>query len=378
MKDKGLTTMNVRTINRNRVYNYIYQKKTTYKQQIVAELEMGLSTVSHNLKLLEEDGLILREGFFDSTGGRKAQKIQINPQFRMAVGIGLQKHMIHLAVIDLYGTSVHQETVAFDYYPENGYYRQLGLYLEEFLQKNKVPKEKLLGVTISTQGIISSDGTSVDYGVLIDNSNMKLANFQEYIPYPCRLEHDSKAAAYLESWNHRELRNAIVFLLNRNLGGALILEGNVHQGTHMHSGTIEHLCMDREGPLCYCGQRGCLETYCSANALAKKAGMEIPDFFQALRGEQPSENLKDIWKTYLEDLALAIRNLNMVFDGAVIISGYLAPYFQREDTLYLLQKINASTPFPLKEEQMLLGTHGQYTPAIGGALCHVKEFMTSV
>ena len=44
--------------------------------QIVQDLQMGLSTVSQNLNLLEKEGLIDRNGYFDSTGGRKAQAIQ--------------------------------------------------------------------------------------------------------------------------------------------------------------------------------------------------------------------------------------------------------------------------------------------------------------
>ena len=45
---------------------------------------------------------------------------------------------------------------------------------------------------------------------------------------------------------------------------------------------------------------------------------------------------------------------------------------------YLLRQINSMTPFELKEEQILVGTHGQYTPAIGAALFYVKEFIQSV
>ena len=41
-------------------------------------------------------------------------------------------------------------------------------------------------------------------------------------------------------------------------------------------------------------------------------------------------------------------------------------------------QINSMTPFELKEEQILVGTHGQYTPAIGAALFYVKEFIQSV
>ena len=65
-------------------------------------------------------------------------------------------------------------------------------------------------------------------------------------------------------------------------------------------------------------------------------------------------------------------------DAPIIISGYLAPYFTEEDTDYLLEQINSMTPFELEKEQLLVGTHGQYTPAIGAALFYVKEFIHSV
>ncbi len=51
----------------------------------------------------------------------------------------------------------------------------------------------------------------------------------------------------------------------------------------MHSGTLEHMCIHPDGPLCYCGSRGCLETYCSANALEQAAGMPAKEFFPLLR-----------------------------------------------------------------------------------------------
>ena len=77
MSEKGLTTISLKKINRAKVYQYIYQKKATSKLQIVQDLQMGLSTVSQNLNALEEDGLIERNGYFDSTGGRKAHAILI-------------------------------------------------------------------------------------------------------------------------------------------------------------------------------------------------------------------------------------------------------------------------------------------------------------
>lgn len=55
MKEKGMTTITLKKINREKVYQYIYQQKETSKLQIVQDLQMGLSTVSQNLNELEND-----------------------------------------------------------------------------------------------------------------------------------------------------------------------------------------------------------------------------------------------------------------------------------------------------------------------------------
>lgn len=377
MSEKGLTTIALKKINRSKIYQYIYRSKLTSKLQIVQDLQMGLSTVSQNLNLLENEGLIEKNGYFDSTGGRKANAIQIVSDFRISIGVGILKNMFHITAIDLYGNTVYTDTIPLTYSNTAAYYQQITDKVKDFIEKKQYPEDKILGVSIATQGITSPDNTTVIYGNIMNNTGMRLKDFSRHLPYPCHLEHDSKSAAFLELWNHPELDSAVVFLLNRNLGGAIITNHQIHQGCSMHSGTIEHICVNPDGPLCYCGNRGCLETYCSANSLEQASGMTIKEFFPLLR-EKKSPQLIQIWEDYLKHLAFAMKNLNLVIDAPIIISGYLAPYFTEDDTDYLLRQINSMTPFELKEERILVGTHGQYTPAIGAALFYVKEFIQSV
>ena len=377
MSEKGLTTIALKKINRSKIYQYIYRSKLTSKLQIVQDLQMGLSTVSQNLNLLENEGLIEKNGYFDSTGGRKANAIQIVSDFRISIGVGILKNIFHITAIDLYGNTVYTDTIPLTYSNTAAYYQQITDKVKDFIDKNQYPENKILGVSIATQGITSPDNSTVIYGNIMNNTGLRLKDFSRHLPYPCHLEHDSKSAAFLELWNHPELDSAVVLLLNRNLGGAIITNHQIHQGRSMHSGTIEHICVNPDGPLCYCGNRGCLETYCSANSLEQASGMTIKEFFPLLR-EKKSPQLIQIWEDYLKHLAFAMKNLNLVIDAPIIISGYLAPYFTEEDTDYLLEQINSMTPFELEEEQLLVGTHGQYTPAIGAALFYVKEFIQSV
>lgn len=377
MSEKGLTNISVKKINRSKVYQYIYRKKITSKLQIVQDLQMGLSTVSQNLNLLEQDGLIEKNGYFESTGGRKANAIQIVSDFRISIGIGILKNMFHITAVDLYGNTLYTNTIPFPYSNTPDYYKQVTDKIKEFIAINQYDEEKILGVSIATQGITSPDHSTVLYGNIMNNTGMILEDFSRYLPYPCYLEHDSKSAAFLELWKHPELDSAVVFLLNRNLGGAIITNHQIHQGSSMHSGTIEHICINPDGPLCYCGNRGCLETYCSANALEQAAGMNIKDFFSLLR-EKKSPQLTQIWKDYLHHLAFAMKNINLIIDAPIIISGYLAPYFLEDDIANLTKHINVSSPFALNKEHIFVGTNGQYTPAIGAALFYVNQFIHAI
>lgn len=389
MSETGLTTIQLKKINKSKVYHYIYQQHTTSKLQIVQELQMGLSTVSQNLTLLEQDGYIQRNGYFDSTGGRKAQTIQIVPDFRISIGIGILKEMFHMTAIDLYGHILDMETISLSYADTDAYYKQMTEKIQAFITSHHYDPQKILGISIATQGITSSDHTTVTYGKILHNTGMNVDHFSSRLPFACHLEHDSKSAAHLELWNHPELDSAIVILLNRNLGGAIITDRHIHQGSTMHSGTLEHMCVNPDGPLCYCGNRGCLETYCSADALEQTSGMPIPDFFHSLReisrhtadtdtDEKKSSQISQIWEDYLNHLAFAMKNLNLIIDAPIILSGYLASFLTEEDTQYLLKQINAATPFPLRKEQILVGTYGQYTQAAGAALYYVETFLNTL
>ena len=323
MSEKGLTNISLKKINKSKVYQYIYRKKTTSKLQIVQELQMGLSTVSQNLNLLEQEGLIEKNGFFESTGGRKANALQIVSDFKISIGIGILKGMFHITAVDLYGNAFYTDTIPLPYSNTPDYYKQVTDAVKEFISSRQYDNGKVLGISIATQGITSPDHTTVLYGDIMNNAGMKLDDFSRYLPYPCYLEHDSKSAAFLELWNHPELDSAVIILLNRNLGGGIITNHQIHQGISMHSGTLEHICINPDGPLCYCGSRGCLETYCSANALEQAADMPAKEFFPLLR-EKKSPQIIQIWKDFLNHLAFAMKNLNLVIDAPIILSGDLS------------------------------------------------------
>lgn len=376
MKISGLTTMEIKKINKSNVYQCIYNSPAISKQQIASSLLMGLTTVTQNLKLLEEEGLIERKGFLESTGGRKANAIRIVPDFRISVGIEILKDRIYITAVNLYGKTIAWETYLAPFSSAKAYCKNLGDKLHAFLRTHKIAEKVVLGVSIALQGIISSDGTFVSYGKILNHTSLKLRDFQEFIPYPCRLVHDSKAAAALEIWHKKEFQDSVILLLNENLGSAVVLQGVIHHGLHSHSGTLEHLCADPEGPLCYCGKHGCLETYCSAGSLQNACQTTLEDFFKDVRQKKPEA--VSLWLNYLQHLASALRNLTVILDVPVILSGYLSPYLLEEDIDVLYDFLEASCPFSFRRDFIHISSHGFLAPAIGAALNDIDSFLASV
>ncbi len=372
MKDLGMTTKEVKKINRGRVYGLIYRERSISKQAISQKLNMGLTTVTQNLKNLEDEGWICKTGYYESTGGRKARAIEIVKNARTAIGVFILKHKIIFAAVDLYGNIICRSSAERNFEADEGYYRFLGEEVSRFAGAAEPDSRKISGVGIAVQGIISPDGCRITYGELLGKKEIETGELTKFIPYKCVLEHDSKAAAYAEIWGQPGISDAVVFLLNKNLGSALIVGGEVHHGKSMHSGTIEHMCIVPNGRKCYCGGHGCLEAYCSAESLQREAGgMPFDDFFDLVRGGDKKNSR--IWKKYLSRLADAVRNINTVIDSDVIISGFLAPYLFRQDLDFLKEKTTQTPFFNNREIDIVRGKFGEIAPAVGAALPFVKK-----
>jgi len=86
------------------------------------------------------------------------------------------------------------------------------------------------------------------------------------------VENDAKTAALGEAWigAGRGVRDLVYVTVSTGIGGGLILGGQLYRGAQGTAGEIGHVTVDPEGPLCYCGNRGCLEMLASGPAIARQ------------------------------------------------------------------------------------------------------------
>lgn len=75
-------------------------------------------------------------------------------------------------------------------------------------------------------------------------------------------------------------KNIVGFFVGTGMGGGLILNGSLYTGNQFKAAEYGHMILDPEGPLCNCGQRGCLEAFSS------KQGMSAYIRQQAARGRE--------------------------------------------------------------------------------------------
>jgi glucokinase len=95
---------------------------------------------------------------------------------------------------------------------------------------------------------------------------------EERLGVPARLENDANAAALGEHvyGAGRGCRHLIYMTVSTGIGGGLIIDGRLYRGATGVAGELGHMTIEPDGPLCGCGNRGCLEALASGTGIAAR------------------------------------------------------------------------------------------------------------
>lgn len=365
----------IKKINYADVYHYIYSNDKCSKQAIANSLRMSLPTVTQHLNLLLDGGFIETCGQLKSQIGRKAVAYSIIPDARVSIGVEILQNALTMAVIDLYGHIQFNKICSVPFSCTDSYYKAVCEEINLFIAESGYIRDHVLGISFALQGLVSQDGRSVIYGKILDCTGLSVQSFEQYLDYPCMFVHDSECAAMTELWDRQELSDALYLSLGYHLGGAVIIGGEIQSGRTGRSGTIEHMTLVPDGLPCYCGQKGCMECYCSANSLLSP-GEDLDSFFDAKK--RGNEDHQRRWEQFLTYLAIAINNMHMVIDTEVILGGHLTPYMTEQDLDYIMAQMQKVTAFPEKESFLSLGKRKSSPFAIGAALYYTKNFLQNM
>lgn len=364
----------IRNHNLKEVYHLVYKNRITSKPDIAGLLSVSLPTASQRINELIEEGLVREDGFLKSTGGRKAAAIRFNSNLHTAIGLYIKKDCIELAAIDLYGEIISSKTHHITFENNELYCALVANHVNSFFIELNMPSESLLGVGMCIQGLANSTGDRIEFGPIPAASGFSASDVGRFLPfvYSPFLKHDTELAATYASWRNPEIENALYLVLNQNIGGAVILNGQTHKGNTQPSGLIAHMTLNPHGKPCYCGKKGCVEAYCSGNALLEDfTNDDYESFFKKLRDGE--DKYVSRWDDYLSDLSLAIYNYQVLLNTEVLISGTLAPFITAEDLKELSRKVSDRTGF--SKEVPSIKQIGKNNVAPGAALYFVVKFL---
>lgn len=140
---------------------------------------------------------------------------------------------------------------------------------------------------ISAIGVATPGSMDIPAGVIIAPPNLKpwrnvpvRKHIEDAFGLPTAFQNDANAAAYGEYWAGagKEFHSMVLFTLGTGIGGGIIIDDRIFEGAHSHGGELGHTKIDvHNGRLCGCGQRGCLETYCSATAVVARTLEALAD-----------------------------------------------------------------------------------------------------
>ena len=155
--------------------------------------------------------------------------------------------------------------------------------VDQMIKESGINKKKLHAIAACAPGVIDQDS-----GIVLFTPNLPWRDYDIKTPMenkfgvPFYIGNDVNLGVLGEYkfGAAKGYKNVVGFFVGTGMGGGLILNGKLYTGNKFKAGEYGHMILDPEGPLCNCGQRGCLE------AFASKKGMTAYISQQAARGRK--------------------------------------------------------------------------------------------
>lgn len=332
----------LKNFNRRTVLGYIRRNGTATKAGLASVTGLTFMAIKKILAELQELNLI-RDGQMESGGmGRKAVSYVINENYRYTIGIHINKFITGIALLNLRGQILAIERYSMDkeFENQNDFVTMLVEAVNRVIEKSGVKRDDILGIGVGAPGPLDCES-----GVILTPPNMPML---DYLPlketlegrtgFPVFLNKDTNVIAFAEYWyrNNRECSNLAYVEVDMGIGSGIIIDGKLNVGANCIAGEFGHITIDLNGPLCNCGNRGCLEAMSSGIAVLRMLGEQLENQKDhPLYHKRNSLTIEDVFEmTDKKDLltisilnrsafyvGVAVSNLINTFDPEMIILG---------------------------------------------------------
>ncbi len=241
------------------------------------------------------------------------------------IGLDLGGTKIEGVVLDASGSVLRRERLPTG--AERGY--------EAIVETTARLAEDLLATAPDVAAIgIGTPGAVSRRSGLMRNSNTQCLNGRDLpgdlarrLGRPLIVENDANCFALAEALHGAGRGHRVVFgvIMGTGVGGGIVIEGRLHAGPQHIAGEWGHHSIDPAGPDCYCGQRGCVETYLSGPALEARyrdsggGAASVAEIAAAARaGDAIAAR---VMRDFLDYFGRALANLINILDPDAIVLG---------------------------------------------------------
>lgn len=300
MRIKKATHQDTKEHNRDLVLKTIFETETVSRAEIARITRLTRTTVSEVVTGLLEEGLVREVGIGSSIGGKSPILLSLVKDSRYMISLNLGHDQFCGAVVNLRGEIKEMESV-----PVSGRdgEQALGLVyeiLDQLVEKQWTP---MVGIGVGTPGLVNTREGMVVNAVNLDWQNLPLAALlQARYHMPVHIMNDSQAAAigeYVYGGGYRADENLVVINIRQGIGAGILVNGRLFQGDAGGAGEIGHMVVQDDGPLCRCGNHGCLETLASERAVVQRAKALASAYPSSALGRDPeSINLQAVQRAF--------------------------------------------------------------------------------
>ncbi|WP_141861778.1 ROK family transcriptional regulator [Kribbella jejuensis] len=277
------------------ILDLIRSSGTVTRVDLAEQSGLTGASISRVVKRLLADGLIIETGYGDPTGGKRATLLQFNPRARHAVGIAVDTPSTTYVVTDMSGRVIEQlSTRGIGKEAPATAVQRITAELEDLIVKAEIEPSTLVGVGVALAGrqgrggtrMLRRDAEKYAWEPFAVRDTLKAA-----IDHPIVVENDSTCAAIGEFWAGKipSANDFATVYMAAGFGLGLVTNGDVYRGSSSNVGEIGHMVLDVNGPQCWCGGQGCLESLAAPAAVVARAEQhESLAVELGLRGRQSS------------------------------------------------------------------------------------------
>jgi predicted NBD/HSP70 family sugar kinase len=276
----------LRERNRLRVVDALRQRGAISRSDIARETGLSRSTVSSLVADLQAAGLVVEREVATTPrgpeGGRPPVLIALDQSAGALVGIDFGHRHVRVAVADLSYTVMAERTAAIDVDAAGHDALDLAAGLaDQLLEEAGVDRGRVLAAGMGLPGPIDRQTGLVHSRAIIPSLDGidTAVEMRMRLGMPVHLDNDANVGALGEAtFGAGEGVEVMAYLrLSAGIGAGLVIGGRPFRGARGVAGEIGHVLVDPQGPICRCGNRGCLETFASPPALCELLRRVIHD-----------------------------------------------------------------------------------------------------